>query len=100
MTAPKGVERRLTPAGDRKRLLPNEVAAMRRPHPDDAQVWIGIYLELLEACQRLMADSDPGELVEPLRLEADRIGRRIDYWRGVAGERGRPATELEAEGKS
>jgi hypothetical protein len=98
VTAPEGAERRLTPAGDRKRLLPNEVAAMRRPHPDDARVWIGIYLELLEACQRLMAESDPAEPVEPLRLEADRIGRRIDYWRGVAGERTGPATEPGPEG--
>ena len=81
MTAPRSEERRQQ--AHRDQLLPNEAAAMRRPHRDDVRVWISIYVELLEGCRRFM-EAAPPETRESIQLEAERIGRRIDYWRGVA----------------
>ena len=73
--------------GDRRRLLPAEVVAMRRPRPDHARVWIDVYLQLLDLHQRAL-ESGPPELLDSLKDEAERIGRRIDYWRTLAASNG------------
>jgi hypothetical protein len=82
----QGVDRRMLAEVDRNSLDPREARDMRRPTVDDAKHWIDVYLQLLALHQRVIP-SAPAEATPALKQEAERIGRRIDYWKGVTAAR-------------
>ncbi len=76
-------DRRRMPERERRSLFPHEARDMRRPSPEDAGHWVDVYLEMLALFQRILA-SAPADQRQLLTAEVERIGGRIDYWRGFA----------------
>jgi hypothetical protein len=66
------------------RLLPGEDP--ESSFPDDAEHFVSVYAELLRfqelaVSQAEAESSGGGEHLEHLRLERDRLRRRLDFWR-------------------
>jgi hypothetical protein len=53
------------------------------PSLEDAGHWVDVYLEMLALFQRILA-SAAADQKQLLTAEVERIGGRIDYWRGFA----------------
>ena len=81
-------------AADAERLLPGEDEA--HPTAEDASLWVEVYSELLGFKQQMLADTDAwiGGMahaearrevehtdVVVLRAEAERLARRLGFWR-------------------